>query len=85
MVWAVSSAQSALARVARVRPLGVVAATGGIFFVYLIGFLLSLLGLRPVLLNETGWVGIGISGVTADQDAMIAQAGADALPSILGQ
>ena len=42
--------------------LGVVAATGAIFFVYLIGFLFSLLGLRPVLLNETGWVGIGISG-----------------------
>jgi uncharacterized YccA/Bax inhibitor family protein len=41
--------------------LGVAAATGAIFFVYLINFVLGLLGLPLPYLNEAGWLGIGIS------------------------
>jgi uncharacterized YccA/Bax inhibitor family protein len=41
--------------------LGVVAATGAIFLAYVIGFLLSLFGVRPMLFDEAGWIGIGIS------------------------
>lgn len=41
--------------------LGVIAATGAIFFVYLITFVLGLFGLPLPYLNESGWLGIGIS------------------------
>ena len=41
--------------------LGVVAATGAIFFVYVINVVLGLMGLPLPYLNEAGWLGIGIS------------------------
>jgi uncharacterized YccA/Bax inhibitor family protein len=41
--------------------LGVMAATGAIFFVYLIGFLLSLFDMQFVSFDQSGWLGIGIS------------------------
>lgn len=40
---------------------GVVAATGAIALVYLADIVLSLFGTRVPFLNESGWVGIGIS------------------------
>jgi uncharacterized YccA/Bax inhibitor family protein len=42
--------------------LGVVAATGAIFVVYLVGFLLSLFGIQSLSIDQTGWLAIGISG-----------------------
>ena len=42
--------------------LGVVAATGSIFLVYVLSFLLSFFGVRPVVNETTGWLGVAISG-----------------------
>lgn len=42
--------------------LGVVAATGAIFLVYLLSFLLSFFGMRPVVNESTGWLSVAISG-----------------------
>jgi uncharacterized YccA/Bax inhibitor family protein len=41
--------------------LGVVAATGGIFLVYLIGFVMSFFGSSIPMIHESGMVGIGFS------------------------
>jgi uncharacterized protein GlcG (DUF336 family) len=39
----------------------------------------------PIVGSETVIGAIGVSSVTAQQDGQMAQAGADALPKILGQ
>lgn len=41
--------------------LGVVAATGGIFLIYIVSFLLGLFGIQIPFLHDTGPIGIGIS------------------------
>ena len=41
--------------------LGVVAATGGIFLVYLVSFIMRLFGSGIPMIHESGWVGIGFS------------------------
>lgn len=41
--------------------LGVVAATGGIFIVYLLSFVLRLFGINMPYLHDNDWIGIGIS------------------------
>ena len=41
--------------------LGVVAATGGIFLVYLVSMVLGLFGVRVPYIYESGWFGIGFS------------------------
>jgi uncharacterized YccA/Bax inhibitor family protein len=41
--------------------LGVFAATGGIFLVYLVSLVLNLFGVRVPYIYESGWIGIGFS------------------------
>ena len=41
--------------------LGVAAATGGIFLVYLVSFVMSFFGMRIPLIHESGLIGIGFS------------------------
>jgi len=41
--------------------LGVVAATGAIFFIYLISFVLGFFHMQVPYLHDSGWIGIGIS------------------------
>ena len=41
--------------------LGVAAATGAIFFVYLIGWVLSFFGMGIPAIHQSGWIGIGFS------------------------
>ena len=51
-------------RAIRVTPglrVGVIAATGAIVLVYIVDLVLRMFGLHVPFINETGWVGIGIS------------------------
>jgi uncharacterized YccA/Bax inhibitor family protein len=41
--------------------LGVVAATGAIFFIYLVSFVLGFFHMQVPYLHDSGWIGIGIS------------------------
>jgi uncharacterized YccA/Bax inhibitor family protein len=41
--------------------LGIVAATGGIFIVYLVSLVLGLFGIQVPMIHSTGWLGIGFS------------------------
>jgi len=41
--------------------LGVFAATGGIFLIYLVGLVMSFFGTRIPYIHESGWIGIGFS------------------------
>ncbi|MBI4961846.1 MAG: Bax inhibitor-1/YccA family protein [Desulfomonile tiedjei] len=52
---------SGLIKVTENFKLGVFAATGGIFLVYLASFLLSLFGVRVPFIHDAGWIGIGFS------------------------
>ncbi len=40
---------------------GVVAATGAVFFVYMLNFILGFFGINLPFIHDTGWMGIGIS------------------------
>ena len=53
--------RSGLVKVTDNFRLGIVAATGGIFLVYLVSFGMSLFGLRMPLIHESGLFGIGFS------------------------
>lgn len=55
--------RSGLIKVTENFKLGVVAATGAIFFVYLADFILRLFGMEVPFIHETGFVGILISAV----------------------
>lgn len=52
---------SRLIRASENFKLGVAAATGGIFLVYLVSFVLSFFGVRIPLIHESGLIGIGFS------------------------
>lgn len=52
---------SGLIRATENFKLGVVAATGGIFLVYLVTMVLGFFGVQVPLIHESGWVGIGFS------------------------
>ncbi len=53
--------RSGLIKVTENFKLGVVAATGGIFFVYLISFVLGFFGINVGFIHESGLMGIGFS------------------------
>ncbi len=53
--------KSRLIRVTENFRLGVVAATGGIFLVYMIGFIGSFFNWQIPYIHESGWIGIGFS------------------------
>jgi len=53
--------RSGLIKVTENFKLGVVAATGGIFLVYLASMVMSFFGTSIPLIHESGWVGIGFS------------------------
>jgi uncharacterized YccA/Bax inhibitor family protein len=53
--------KSGLIRATENFKLGVAAATGGIFLIYLVGFVMSFFGTRIPMIHESGLVGIGFS------------------------
>jgi uncharacterized YccA/Bax inhibitor family protein len=53
--------RSGLIRVTQNFRLGVIAATGGIFMLYLVNFIMRLFGTSIPFIHESGWVGIGFS------------------------
>ena len=53
--------RSGLIKVTQNFRLGLIAATGGIFLVYLVGFVMSFFGRQIPMIHESGWVGIGFS------------------------
>jgi uncharacterized YccA/Bax inhibitor family protein len=53
--------KSGLIRATENFKLGVVAATGGIFLVYLVTMVLGFFGVRVPFIHESGWLGIGFS------------------------
>jgi uncharacterized YccA/Bax inhibitor family protein len=53
--------RSGLIRATENFKLGVVAATGGIFLVYVVTMVLGFFGVRVPYIHENGWVGIGFS------------------------
>jgi uncharacterized YccA/Bax inhibitor family protein len=62
--------RSGLVRATENFKLGIVAATGGIAFVYLIGFVLSLFGVGVPLIHGSGPIGIGFSVVVVGVAAL---------------
>ena len=53
--------RTGLIRVTANFRLGVFAATGGIFLVYLVSWLMSLFGVNIPYIHQSGWIGIGFS------------------------
>ena len=62
--------RSGLIRATENFKLGIVAATGGIFFVYLIGFVMSFFGASIPLIHGSGAIGIGFSLVVVGVAAL---------------
>lgn len=53
--------KSGLIRATENFKLGIVAATGAIFLLYLVGFILSFFGIQIPYIHQSGWIGIGFS------------------------
>lgn len=53
--------KSGMIKVTQNFRLGIIAATGGIFLVYLVGFVMSFFGQQIPMIHESGWIGIGFS------------------------
>jgi len=53
--------QSGMIKVTENFKMGIVAATGGIFLVYLVNFIMGFFGARIPFIHESGWLGIGFS------------------------